>query len=84
MYKAQYVYSKNNKCAECGVLITNKAVHCWKHGFIDRKHNGKHNSNWKGGRNIDQFGYIRIFIDSTDPFYSMAQKRGHSNSVGYV
>jgi len=51
-----------------------------KHTFCCREHYilylnvGKNNTNWKGGKRIDNFGYIKLWINKDNPFYPMANK----------
>ena len=41
---------------------------------------GAKNTNWKGGRITDSFGYINVRLLPDDFFYSMARKQGNSSS----
>lgn len=75
MYKKDYLRNKGKHCCDCGILITNKAMRCrlcsWQQKMLRQ---GKLHPNWKGGRNTDQFGYIRVQLLPGDPYYAMSQK----------
>lgn len=41
------------------------------------KYTGKKSGNWKGGRHITNRSYVEIKLFPSDPFYTMADKRGY-------
>lgn len=75
---------KLRTCSMCGeatlVFIHSRAKErglpvCYK--CRPKLNTGERCSNWKGGKSIAAFGYIRIKLKSTDPYYSMAEKTHH-------
>jgi hypothetical protein len=41
-------------------------------------------SNWKGGRKVNENGYIMILLEPSDPYYCMAQKSGYVLEHRYI
>ena len=60
-YISKYNYSKNKKCFDCGKLVTNVSIRCYKCSFqnmdrnrrISKAKKGEKNPNWIG----DKVGY---------------------------
>jgi len=67
-------------CKYCGKSIDKYPCQIKKYNFCCREHFrlylkvGQNNTNWKGGRRIDNFGYIKLWINADNPFFSMASK----------
>lgn len=61
---------ENQRCRSC------RTKRLWQTGIWDRNLVGTRNHNWKGGRQVDRQGYIRVLIYPDDPWYSMGIKRG--------
>ncbi len=51
---------------------TNKCKICNSKNNLPRNQRGKGNVNWKGGRYKTKNGYILVWLDEKDVFYSMA------------
>ncbi len=50
---------KTNNCIDCGISIWNVSIRCVK--CSNKRMVGELHSGWKGGRNIDGYGYIKIY-----------------------
>lgn len=56
-----------------------------KHGVRTRGiSEGEFHGRWKGGRRIDQGGYVSLKIPTSDPLYCMANNIGYLNEHRYV
>lgn len=67
-----------SKCSNCGrerwlTAYQKNRISC----AVCSRPRGEHAYNWRGGRQIDKHGYIRIKLSKDSPFYSMANARGY-------
>jgi hypothetical protein len=74
----KYIYEPCNNCGRSRwVQIQssgkyNKCRKCHRIGY-----NCEQNGRWKGGRNIDAYGYVLVKLRPDDPYYPMATKSGY-------
>ncbi len=52
---------------------------CFSCAGIHRKSYGEQNTNWKGGRKVNVWGYVHLYLYPNDPYYPMT-----NSSSGYV
>ena len=78
-FKSQkYIYEPCKKCGKNRWVQVqsagkyNKCRKCLRIGFIEGK-----NGRWKGGRNINKFGYVEIKLQPNDPYYPMTKNSGY-------
>lgn len=60
----QFEKDTKHPCPKCGVEIARTSDHCKVCGAESRieKITGCKNHNWKGGRSVDQWGYVQILV----------------------
>lgn len=72
--KKRWVLLRNGKpqserCHPCGAKVG---------GSVKSAHyRGKDHWHWNGGRSVTKLGYVEVWVDPSDPFYSMAGKDGY-------
>ena len=71
----KYLWKNNNRCNDCGKLISDKAKRCHSCGaiYLNKHHRGTNSPNWKGGKCYDSDGYIRVLNRS----HPRAEKSGY-------
>lgn len=75
------------KCKSCGSEWPVKRQRAVRSNFmglckkcynrVSRKLKSSNHHNWKGGTTRDARGYIMVMVDSTNPYFSMADKDGY-------
>ena len=68
----------NLRCKSCAM----KLVH--RQSDNSRWHAANKSSQWKGGRIIDSYGYVRVYIEQDDFFYPMATKTSRKIGGSHV
>ncbi|MCJ7828256.1 MAG: HNH endonuclease [Dehalococcoidia bacterium] len=71
----KYRWQSNNKCADCGKSITDRAKRCpsCNAKYLNNCHFGENNPRWIGGKVYASDGYIRV-LNRTHP---RAEKSGY-------
>lgn len=70
-YTKEWLNAHRHPCPTCGKLIAYSSTYCTRHW---KRPIGAKHCMWKGGRYVDQYGYIVVRVMPQSPFYSMAGK----------
>lgn len=78
-------------CIDCGKPCGRQALRChacaarnrWKLGGLPTSKYGKDSPTWKGGKIINSQGYVCIWLESSDPYFSMAKYK-RNKRAGYI